>query len=52
MMQLSKVARQLTTSLEMLLGMTPTEALEALKASEYSELLDPMKASCWISAQH
>ena len=31
--------------------MTPSEAPKALQASECSELLDPMRASCWISAQ-
>ena len=46
------VARKLTTSREMLLWMTPSEAPKALQASECSELLDPMRASCWISAQH
>ena len=45
-------ARELTTSREMLLWMTPSEAPKALQASECSELLDPMRASCWISAQH
>ena len=45
-------ARKLTTSREILLWMTPSEAPKALQASECSELLDPMKASCWISAQH
>ena len=46
------VARKLTASREILLWMTPTEAPKALQASECSELLDPMRASCWISAQH
>ena len=32
--------------------MTPSEAPKALQASECSELLDPMRASCWIFAQH
>ena len=50
--QLLAVARKLTTSLEILLWMTPSEAPKALQASECSELLDPMRASCWISAQH
>ena len=50
--QLLVVARKLTTSREMLLWMTPSEAPKALQASECSELLDPMRASCWISAQH
>jgi len=45
-------ARKLTTSREMLLWMTPSEAPKALQTSECSELLDPMRASCWISAQH
>ena len=46
------VARKLTASGEMLLWMTPSEAPKALQTSECSELLDPMRASCWISAQH
>ena len=45
-------ARKLTTSREILLWMTPSEAPKALQASECSELLDPTRASCWISAQH
>ena len=45
-------ARRLATSREILLWMTPSEAPKALQASECSELLDPMRASCWISAQH
>ena len=45
-------ARKLATSGEILLWMTPSEAPKALQASECSELLDPMRASCWISAQH
>ena len=44
------VARKLTASREILLWMTPSEAPKALQASECSELLDPMRASCWISA--
>ena len=32
--------------------MTPSEAPKALQASECSELLDPTRANCWISAQH
>ena len=40
-------ARKLTTSREMLLWMTPSEAPKALQTSECSELLDPMRASCW-----
>ena len=46
------VARKQTTSKEILLWMTPSEAPKALQTSECSELLDPMRASCWISAQH
>ena len=45
-------ARKPSTPREMLLWMTPSEAPKALQASECSELLDPMRASCWISAQH
>ena len=45
-------ARKLTSSREILLWMTPSEAPKALQASECSELLDPMRASDWISAQH
>ena len=29
----------------------PSEAPEALQASECSDLPDPLEASCWISAQ-
>ena len=46
------VARKQTTSWEILLWMTPSEAPKALQTSECSELLDPMRASCWIFAQH
>ena len=45
-------ARKLSASREILLWMTPSEAPKALQASECSELLDPMRASDWISAQH
>ena len=45
-------ARKLSTSQEILLWMTPSEAPKALQTSECSELLDPMRASCWIFAQH
>ena len=45
-------ARRLTSSREILPWMTPSEAPKALQASECSELLDPMKASCWIFAHH
>ena len=48
----SLIDQALTTSREMLLWMTQSEAPKALQASECSELLDPMRASCWISAQH
>ena len=44
-------ARKLTSSREILLWMTPSEAPKALQASECSELLDPTGASCWIFAQ-
>ena len=45
-------ALEQTTSREILLWMTPSEAPKALQASECSELLDPTRANCWISAQH
>ena len=45
-------ARKLVASEEILLWMTPSETPKASQASECSELLDPMRASCWISAQH
>ena len=45
-------AQKQTTSWEILLWMTPSEAPKALQASECSELLDPTRANCWISAQH
>ena len=45
-------ARKLTASREMLLWMTPSEAPKALQASDCSDLLDPMRASCGIFAQH
>ena len=44
-------ARKRAASGEILLWMTPSEAPKALQASECSELLDPARASCWISAQ-
>ena len=50
--RLLEEARKLTSSREILLWMTPSEAPKALQASECSELLDPMRASCWIFAQH
>ena len=45
-------ARKQAASREILLWMTPSEAPKALQASECSELLDPVRASCWIFAQH
>ena len=51
-LSLLAAARKLTASREILLWMTPSEAPKALQASECSELLDPMRASYWISAQH
>jgi hypothetical protein len=45
-------AHKLPATKEILLWMTPSEAPKALQASECSELLDLMRASCWISAQH
>jgi hypothetical protein len=45
-------AQKQTTSKEIVLWMTPSEAPKALQASECSELLNPMRASCWISARH
>ena len=50
--KLVETARKLVASQEILLWMTPSETPKALQASECSELLDPMRASCWISAQH
>ena len=41
-----------TTTGEILLWMIPSEPPKALQASECSELLDPMRASCQIPAQH
>ena len=46
------IARKLIALKEILLWMIPSEASKALLASECNEMLDPMKASCWISAQH
>ena len=37
---------------EIVLWTTPSEPPKALQASECSELLDPMRASCLILAQH
>ena len=46
------VAQKQTTTREILLWMTPSEAPKALQASECSELLDPTGANCWIFAKH
>ena len=46
------VAHKHTTTEEILLWMIPSEPPKALQASECSELLDPMRASCLILAQH
>ena len=45
-------AHKLVASQEILLWMTPSETPKALQASECRELLDLMRVSCWISAQH
>ena len=45
-------AQKQTTSREILLWMTPSEAPKALQASACNELLGPTGASCWIFAQH
>ena len=45
-------ARKQAASREIPIWMSPSEAPKALQASERSELLDPMRARCWISAQH
>ena len=50
--QVLVAAQEQATSGEILLWMTPSEAPKALQASECSELLDPTRANCWISAQH
>ena len=50
--RLLAAARKQAASREVLLWMTPSDAPEALQAPERSELLDPMRTSCWISAQH
>ena len=50
--QVLAAAQKQDASKEILLWMTPSEAPKALQASECSELLDPTRASCWISAQH
>ena len=41
-------ALELTSSREILLWMSPSEAAKALRASECSELLDPMRASVFF----
>lgn len=45
-------ARMQIAAREIVLWTTPSEPPKALQASECSELLDPMRASCWIFAQH
>ena len=45
-------AQKQTTSKEIVLWMIPSEAPKALQASEFSELINPMRASCRIPAQH
>ena len=47
-----EAALVLTSSWEVLLWMTLSEAPKALQASECNELLDRMRASCCIFAQH
>ena len=46
------VAHKHTSTKEILLWKIPSEPPKALQASECSELLDPMRASCQIPAQH
>ena len=46
------VTKKQATSREIALWMTPPGAPRALQASERSELLDPVRARCWISTQH
>ena len=48
----SEALEALQDSREILLWMIPSEPPKALQASECSELLDPMRASCQIPAQH
>ena len=50
--RLLAAARKRAASIEKLLWMIPSEAPKALQTSECSGLLDPMRASCWIAAQH
>ena len=45
-------ARMQIAAREIVLWTTPSEPPKALQASECSELLDPMRASCLILAQH
>ena len=45
-------ARMQIAAREIVLWTTPSEPPKALQASECSELLDPMRASCQIPAQH
>ena len=46
------IARTQSPLPEILLWTAPSEPPRALQASECSELLDPMRASCLILAQH
>ena len=50
--QLLATARMQIAAREIVLWTTPSEPPKALQASECSELLDPMRASCLILAQH
>ena len=50
--RLLAAARKQAAPCEILLWVIPSEAPKALQASECRELLDPMRANCWISAQH
>ena len=45
-------ARMQIAAREIVLWTTPSEPPKALQASECSELLDPVRASCLILAQH
>ena len=50
--QILATARTQIAAREIVLWTTPSEPPKALQASECSELLDPMRASCLILAQH
>ena len=50
--RLLATARTQIAAREIVLWTTPSEPPKALQASECSELLDPMRASCLILAQH